>query len=173
MSSKQIVRLVAGPRNVSCAGPPKLAQWIFAPAGLQGLPTPGALEGVGHRFLWWQLESGYRRTARSATRAFRDSAWYHEHSEWTSTDASTSVVSCETRCCSEALPFRDSADSLPQDACSKQSLRSHDCPGGGTPARMRPPRNLLWGKPPDRGDATPRHEPGTGREQSRNTPPGG
>ena len=28
----------------------------------------------------------------------------------------------------------------------------------------------LWGKPPDRGDTTPRHEPGTGREQSRNTP---
>ena len=32
---------------------------------------------------------------------------------------------------------------------------------------------LLWGKPPDRGDTTPRHEPGTGREQSRNTPLGG
>jgi len=31
----------------------------------------------------------------------------------------------------------------------------------------------LWGKPPDRGDTTPRHEPGTGREQSRNTPLGG
>ena len=30
-----------------------------------------------------------------------------------------------------------------------------------------------WGKPPDRGDTTPRHEPGTGREQSRNTPLGG
>jgi len=29
------------------------------------------------------------------------------------------------------------------------------------------------GNPPDRGDTTPRHEPGTGREQSRNTPPGG
>jgi len=28
----------------------------------------------------------------------------------------------------------------------------------------------LWGKPPVRGDTTPRHEPGTGREQSRNTP---
>jgi len=31
----------------------------------------------------------------------------------------------------------------------------------------------LWGKPPDRGDTTPRPEPGTGREQSRNTPLGG
>jgi len=32
---------------------------------------------------------------------------------------------------------------------------------------------VLWGKPPDRGDTTPRPEPGTGREQSRNTPLGG
>ena len=32
---------------------------------------------------------------------------------------------------------------------------------------------VLWGKPPDRGDTTPRHEPGTGREQSCNTPLGG
>jgi len=32
---------------------------------------------------------------------------------------------------------------------------------------------VLWGKPPDRGDTTPQHEPGTGREQSRNTPLGG
>jgi len=31
----------------------------------------------------------------------------------------------------------------------------------------------VWGNPPDRGDTTPRHEPGTGREQSRNTPLGG
>ena len=31
----------------------------------------------------------------------------------------------------------------------------------------------VWGKPPDRGDTTPRPEPGTGREQSRNTPLGG
>jgi len=31
----------------------------------------------------------------------------------------------------------------------------------------------LWGKPPVRGDTTPRHEPGMGREQSRNTPLGG
>jgi len=31
----------------------------------------------------------------------------------------------------------------------------------------------LWGKPPVRGDTTPRHEPGTGRDQSRNTPQGG
>jgi len=44
---------------------------------------------------------------------------------------------------------------------------------------IRAPLNLdscrwfLWGKPPDRGDTTPRHEPGTGREQSRNTPLGG
>jgi len=29
------------------------------------------------------------------------------------------------------------------------------------------------GNPPDRGDTTPRNEPGTGREQSRNTPLGG
>ena len=35
--------------------------------------------------------------------------------------------------------------------------------------RMR----TVWGKPPVRGDTTPRHEPGTGREQSRNTPLGG
>jgi len=35
------------------------------------------------------------------------------------------------------------------------------------------PDALVWGKPPDRGDTTPRHEPGTGREQSRNTPLGG
>jgi len=34
-------------------------------------------------------------------------------------------------------------------------------------------RTSLWGKPPDRGDTTPRHEPGTGREQSRNIPLGG
>jgi len=34
-------------------------------------------------------------------------------------------------------------------------------------------RMAMWGKPPDRGDTTPRHEPGTGREQSRNTPLGG
>jgi len=34
-------------------------------------------------------------------------------------------------------------------------------------------RREVWGKPPDRGDTTPRHEPGTGREQSRNTPLGG
>jgi len=32
---------------------------------------------------------------------------------------------------------------------------------------------LLWGKPPVRVDKTPRHESGTGREQSRNTPLGG
>jgi len=31
----------------------------------------------------------------------------------------------------------------------------------------------LWGKPPDRGDTTPRHVLGTGREQSRDTPLGG
>jgi len=31
----------------------------------------------------------------------------------------------------------------------------------------------VWGKPPVRGDTTPRHEPGTGRNQSRNTPLGG
>jgi len=31
----------------------------------------------------------------------------------------------------------------------------------------------MWGKPPVSGDTTPRHEPGTGREQSRNTPLGG
>ena len=31
----------------------------------------------------------------------------------------------------------------------------------------------VWGKPPVRGDTTPRHEPGTGRDQSRNTPLGG
>ena len=28
----------------------------------------------------------------------------------------------------------------------------------------------LWGKPPVRGDTTPWHKPGTGRDQSRNTP---
>jgi len=33
--------------------------------------------------------------------------------------------------------------------------------------------SAMWGKPPDRGDTTPRHEPRTGREQSRNTPLGG
>jgi len=42
-------------------------------------------------------------------------------------------------------------------------------PGGAS----RPRDCILWGKPPDRGDTTPRHEPGTGREQSRNTPLGG
>jgi len=31
----------------------------------------------------------------------------------------------------------------------------------------------MWGNPPDRNDTTPWHEPGTGREQSRNTPLGG
>jgi len=31
----------------------------------------------------------------------------------------------------------------------------------------------LWGKPPVRGDTTPRHEPRTGRDRSRNTPLGG
>ena len=39
--------------------------------------------------------------------------------------------------------------------------------------RTAPQCGDLWGKPPDRGDTTPRHEPGTGREQSRNTPLGG
>jgi len=32
---------------------------------------------------------------------------------------------------------------------------------------------VVWGKPPVRDDTTPRHEPGTGRDQSRNTPLGG
>jgi len=41
------------------------------------------------------------------------------------------------------------------------------------PPPQTPPPTPLWGKPPDRGDTTPRHEPGTGREQSRNTPLGG
>jgi len=40
---------------------------------------------------------------------------------------------------------------------------------GGAPPRAA----WVWGKPPDRGATTPRHEPGTGREQSRNTPLGG
>jgi len=31
----------------------------------------------------------------------------------------------------------------------------------------------VWGKLPVRGDTAPRHEPGTGRDQSRNTPLGG
>jgi len=31
----------------------------------------------------------------------------------------------------------------------------------------------LWGKRPVRGDTPPRHEPGTGRDQSRNTSLGG
>ena len=51
---------------------------------------------------------------------------------------------------------------------------------GGDLARSQGPRPgrvplwwLLWGKPPDRADTTPLHEPGTGREQSRNTPLGG
>ena len=33
--------------------------------------------------------------------------------------------------------------------------------------------SVLLGKPPVMGDTTPRHEPETGREQSRNTPLGG
>jgi len=56
--------------------------------------------------------------------------------------------------------------------------------GGGEQGEQRAPRQgahprsraavtLLWGKPPDRSDTTPLHEPGTGREQSRNTPLGG
>jgi len=49
--------------------------------------------------------------------------------------------------------------------------------GGETPPPV--PRNAgpevgdMWGKPPVRGDTTPRNEPGTGRDQSRNTPLGG
>ena len=31
----------------------------------------------------------------------------------------------------------------------------------------------VWGKAPVRGDTAPRHEPGTGRDHSRNTPLGG
>jgi len=42
-----------------------------------------------------------------------------------------------------------------------------------TPFQMHHFQWFLWGKPPVRGDTTPRHEPGTGREQSRNTPLGG
>jgi len=38
------------------------------------------------------------------------------------------------------------------------------------PVKGNPDR--LCGKPPVRGDTTPRHEPGTGRDQSRNTPLG-
>jgi len=37
-------------------------------------------------------------------------------------------------------------------------------------SRMRPRITQVWGKPPNRGNTTPRHEPGTGREQSRTTP---
>jgi len=44
---------------------------------------------------------------------------------------------------------------------------------GKWPPRDCPLTVNVWGKPPDRGDTTPRHEPGTGREQSRNTPLGG
>jgi len=45
--------------------------------------------------------------------------------------------------------------------------------GGGRTFGRRPLRLApLWGKPPVRGDTTPRHEPGTGRDQSRNTPVG-
>jgi len=72
-----------------------------------------------------------------------------------------------------------------------RSVTTHACErgGGGSSSRVPPawpdtvvvadlyayrPRvfithSSLWGKPPVRGDTTPRHEPGTGREQSRNT----
>jgi len=49
--------------------------------------------------------------------------------------------------------------------------------GGETPPPV--PRDAgadfgdKWGKPPVRGDTTPQHEPGTGLDQSRNTPLGG
>jgi len=55
-----------------------------------------------------------------------------------------------------ALPRREGLFILDTDACAVQV--------GCT---------LLLGKPPVRGDTTPRHEPRTGREQSRNTPLGG
>ena len=44
---------------------------------------------------------------------------------------------------------------------------------GGQAVLVWPVGCALLGKPPVSGDTTPRHEPGTGRDQSRNTPLGG
>jgi len=90
--NKQIVRLVAGSDQFSGVGPAILPQWIFAPAHLQGLPTPGPTNGVGHRCFWKHPNGASGRTARSTTRACRDSASHHAPVEGTSTNANTSVV---------------------------------------------------------------------------------
>jgi len=107
MSSKQIVRLDAGSDQFFGVRPATLPQWIFAPARLEGLPTLGPTNGVGHRCLWKHPKSASGRTARSTTRACRDSASQLAPVEGTSTNTRTSVVSRETRVqdkCAKFLP---------------------------------------------------------------------
>jgi len=67
-----------------------------------------------------------------------------------------------------------------QNARRSQSGAGRQRPGSGGLAVAAaccspnsPDARGCGGNPPDRGDTTPRHEPGTGREQSRNTPVGG
>jgi len=107
MLSKQIVRLVAGSDQFSGVGPATLLQRSFASAHLQGLPTHFPTHGVGHSCFWKPPKGGSERTARSLTRACRDSALHDAPVQETSTDTSASVVSRETRAwekCPKFLP---------------------------------------------------------------------
>ena len=73
-----------------------------------------------------------------------------------------------TRCHMRAPPPSPGAP-LPHVFCGRHRWRKRQ----RRRHHWRRERRRCGGNPPDRADTTPRHEPGTGREQSRNTPLGG